>query len=145
MKSRKCDRCGTLNVASSNFCRNCGGPISECNTFEVDVTKAPQHRKHVIVEGWSSVGSVWGTLVGLFAWLLFFVILAGGFVGAYFMSQVEHNQGMGVLIFIGTSVVALFMLARIMASLNTAENIASMVDNTNQILKILAEDAESSR
>jgi|GEM_PF-5462464 len=139
MQSKRCGQCGTYNVVTSHFCRNCGVPLPDGDILDIDLSKAPPKRKRDIKVK-SSVGSVWLSLSEFFAWLVFLVILACGFFGGYFIAQVQHDINMGVFIFVADIPIAIFSLARIMVSLNMEQNIASATDNTSEILKLLAEE-----
>lgn len=140
MQSKRCVQCGTYNVITSHFCRNCGTPISDNEVVDVDLNKASRRKRYSDIEVKSSVGSFWLSLSEFFAWLVLLVILACGFFGGYFMAQVQHDIYTGVFIFVADIPVAIFSLARIMVSLNMAQNIASTTDNTGEILILLIEE-----
>lgn len=146
MDNKTCGHCGTVNNIDSSFCRKCGSALKEWSTLDIDsqaVTKNYQTKIYmpaVTYEGKVSVGSGWITLLKVCAWVVFAAVLTAGLVGACYIAQTRNDSITGVFIFAAASIAAFFFLAKVMVSLDTSENIASMTDNTNQILKLLAEE-----
>jgi hypothetical protein len=146
MDNKTCGHCGTVNDMDSSFCRKCGSPLKGWSTLDIEsqaVSKNYQAKFYmpgVTYEGKTSIGSGWITFLKVCAWMVFAATLIGGLVGACYISQSRNDCVTSDLILAGTLIVALFFLARVMVSLDTSENIASMTDNTSEILKFLVEE-----